>query len=241
MGIITSQHKLASIIHHSHLLLPVLNRFGIRLGVKEKSIGQICEEKNLNVDFVLAIINSYHTKDYFPEKELRSFSAKTIVSYLRKTHEYYINYILIRIDGLLEELIKSGGETNNDLKIIKTFYEKYKHELVNHINEEEVHVFPYVIKLQELIDSGSQTLPNELNAFSILDFEKEHSDVDEKLNDLKNIIIKFLDPTYDDNACNTFLSAVFMLERDLKDHARIEDNIMIPKVLDMEKQLAHAW
>lgn len=238
MGIITSQHKLASIIHHSHLLLPVLNRFGIRLGVKEKSIGQVCEEKSLNIDFVLAIINSYHTKDYFPEKELRSFSAKTIISYLRKTHEYYIKYVLNRIDGLLAELIKSGGNSN-DLKIIKTFYIKYKEELLNHINEEEEHVFPYVLKLQELIDLGSNEIPGELTRFSIMDFEEEHSNVDEKLNDLKNIIIKFLDPTYDDNACNTFLSSIFMLERDLQDHSRIEDNILVPKVLDMEKQLAH--
>lgn len=240
MGIITTQHKVASIIHHSHLLLPVLNRFGIRLGVKEKTIEQVCKEKNLNIDFVLAIINSYHIKDYFPEKELRSFSARTIVSYLRKTHEYYLNYVLVRIDGLLEELIKSGGDKNNDLKIIKSFYIKYKTELVNHINEEEKHIFPYVLKLQQLVDSGSTETPDEIRGFSITDFEKEHIHVDEKLNDLKNIIIKFLDPTYDDNACNEFLTAIFMLERDLSDHSRIEGNIMITMVLEMEKHLSNA-
>lgn len=240
MGIITSQHKVASIIHHSHLLLPVLNRFGIRLGVKEKSIEQVCKEKNLNVDFVLAIINSYHTKDYFPEKELRSFSAKTIISYLRKTHEYYVNYVLVRVDGLLEILLQSGGDKNNDLKIIKSFYIKYKSELLNHINDEEEFIFPYVIKLQEIIESGQKVLPTDLQGFSIHDFEQEHSNVDEKLNDLKNIIVKFLDPTYDDNACNEFLFAIYMFERDLADHSRIEDNIMVPKVLEMEKQLSNA-
>lgn len=240
MGIITTQHKVASIIHHSPFLLPVLNRFGIRLGVKEKSIEQVCNELNLNLNFVLAIINSYHTKDYFPEKELRSFSASTIVSYLRKTHEYYVNYVLLRIDGLLEELLQSGGDQNNDLRIIKSFYNKYKVELLNHINEEEEHVFPYVLKLQHIVDSGSTETPDEIIGFSITDFEKEHTNVDEKLNDLKNIIIKFLEPTYNDNACNEFLTAIFMFERDLADHSRIEDNIMVPKVLEMEKHLSNA-
>lgn len=239
MGIIKSNHKVASVVHHSHLLLPVLNRFGIRLGVKEKTIEQVCEENHLNVHFVLAILNAYHNKDYFPEDELRAFSAQTIVNYLRKTHEYYINYVLIRMDDLLYKLIASGGEFNSNLLIIKTFYNTYKKELLNHIDEEESVVFPYIIQLQSLLENNEPRKNHALEHFSIIQYQKEHSNVDDKLNDLKNIIIKFLDPVYDDNTCNAFLASIYQLEQDLADHSRIEDLILVPKVIEMEKLWKH--
>ena len=76
--------------------------------------------------------------------------------------------------------------------------------------------------------------------YSIRQFEKEHTNVDEKLNDLKNLLLKYLKPDYDQNHCNEFLFALFQLEQDLKDHARIEDKILVPNVLEMEKQINNA-
>ncbi len=233
MGIIKANHKVASIVHHSQLLLPVLNRFGIRLGVKDKTLQEVCEEKNQNYHFVLAIINAYHNKDYFPTEELLKFDVKTIVEYLRKTHLYYVDYVLNKIDGLLHDLIQSGGNRNKDLEIIHTFYHNYKDELVHHINDEEVNVFPYVLELEAAIKDGKKLTRT---GTTIIEFEKEHSNVDEKLNDLKNIIIKFLEPVYDDNKCNEFLAAIFQFEQDLADHSRIEDLILVPKVMTLEKE-----
>ncbi len=238
MGIIKANHKIASVVHHSFQLLPVLNRFGIRLGVKEKTIEEICEEKGLNLHFVLAIINAYHNESYFPEKELQSIPAKEIIRYLRKTHDYYINYILKHIDTLLVRFIESEKGDKKELKIIETFYSRYKEELVQHINDEEKDVFPYVLRLEAWLED--ENTHKEFNEpLTIEEYEKEHSNVDEKLNDLKNLLIKFVEPNYDDNLCNTFLSAIYQFEKDLKDHSRIEDLILVPKVMDMEKQVKY--
>jgi len=73
--------------------------------------------------------------------------------------------------------------------------------------------------------------------YSIQSFEKEHTNVDENLFDLKNIIIKFLTPNYNDKDCNEFLINLFQFEIDLTDHARIEDKILVPKVMRIEKEL----
>lgn len=59
--------------------------------------------------------------------------------------------------------------------------------------------------------------------------------MDEKMFDLKNIIIKYLPPNYNQNIGNSLLSNLFMFEKDLKNHARIEDKILIPKVKQLEK------
>jgi regulator of cell morphogenesis and NO signaling len=61
--------------------------------------------------------------------------------------------------------------------------------------------------------------------------------VDEKLNDLKNLIIKYISPDYDENICNDFLITLSLFEKDLEDHARIEDKIMMPMTIEIEKKL----
>jgi regulator of cell morphogenesis and NO signaling len=55
--------------------------------------------------------------------------------------------------------------------------------------------------------------------------------------DLKNIIIKYLPPNYDLNIGNSLLASLFMFEKDLKNHSRIEDKILIPKVRQLEKMI----
>jgi regulator of cell morphogenesis and NO signaling len=138
---------------------------------------------------------------------------------------------LPKTEKLLKQLISGSDDSLNELKMIDTFYKKYKNELLLHIKEEEDKVFPYVTGLvSKKIKSKS--------AYSIKSFEQEHTNVDMKLNDLKNLIIKYIEPKYNDNDCNEFLFALFQFEKDLKDHARIEDKILVPKVMILEKDMS---
>ncbi len=229
--------RLSDIIHGNYLLLPVLNRFGVRLGFGDKSVTELCAEKGIDIDFFIAIINTFNNHNYFPEEELRSFSATLIVEYLKKSHHDFLKGRLPKIESLLSVLIENS--VSEDLKIIQTFYKKYKTDLVTHIKDEEENTFPYVLQLQKIYDSGFYQIPESLLNYNIQSFEKEHTNVDEKLFDLKNIIIKYLPPQYNDVDCNEFLFEIFEFERDLTDHARIEDNILVPKVMAMEKLLKH--
>ena len=229
MEIFTRNHKVAQLISHNYHLLPVLNRFGIKPGLKDKTVGDICIAENINPEFFLAIVNTYHNENYFPENELRSFSPLEIVGYLKKTHKYYTDYVLPKLDLLLEQLIKSSSSISKDLQMVDVFYKKYKKELTLHINDEEERVFPYVIQLAETHQKQA--------GYTIRAFEKEHTNVDEKLNDLKNLIIKYVTPDYDENICNEFLITLFRFEKDIIDHARIEDKILMPITLRIEEKL----
>lgn len=230
MHIFNAQNKFSHLVRVDFSLLPVINRFGIRLGVKDKTIEQVCKEKNINTDFFLAIINTYHNPQYFPEKEFLSFSPLLIIEYLRKTHKYYIDYVFPKIEDLLEKLIASGNNGGADLKTIKSFYLKYKEEWLSHIKEEEEEVFPH---LRELIHGESVSTSERNNKQS---FEDEHTEIDDKLSDLENLIIKYLQPSYNDNICNEFLMMLASFEKDSKDHARIEDKILMPQVAELEKK-----
>lgn len=229
MQLFKSNDKLFGLIESNYNLLPVINRFGIRPGFKDKTVAEVCDEKNINKEFFLALINTYDNPDYFPESELKSFSPLLIVDYLKKTHEYYLNYFLPKIEMLLEKLVSSSIEGCNELKMIISFYEKYKKELLLHIKDEEDNVFPYVI-------SFIQNHKNNRIINTPISFEQEHSNVEMKLSDLKNLLIKYLEPVYDNNDFNEFVSTLYRFEKDIIDHARIEDHILVSQIAALKKQ-----
>jgi regulator of cell morphogenesis and NO signaling len=230
MEIFDRKQKMVSMIRSNFMLLPVVNRFGIRLGVKDKTIEELCFEQQISPDFFLAIVNTYHNKNYFPEEELLSFSPLLILNYLTKTHRYYLEYVLPKIDKLLAHMVSGCTKYCSQLMMIENFYRNYKNELILHINDEEENTFPYIrtlVSQNRIPDSG----------YSIHVYEKEHTNVDVKLNDLKNLIIKYIEPSYDDNDCNEFLITLSRFEKDIWDHARIEDKRLMPKVFAIEKTL----
>lgn len=226
-SVFTREHRMADLVLSNYNLLPIINRFGIRLGFRDKTVEQICRERNVNPDFFLAIINTYINPDFLPDSGLVNVPVTSIVDYLQQTHRYYIDYNVPEIERLLNLLLQSSSSQN--LQLIEKFYLDYKVELIEHIQNEEVQVFPYVLNLV----NERKRIQN----YSIHAFEREHTDLDEKLSDLRNLIIKFLEPTYNDNYCNDFLYALQRFEDDLKDHTRIEDKILVPIVAKIEEEL----
>ena len=94
--------KIVHLIQTNYHLLPIFHRFGFRLGFGNKSVVQICEETDINADFFLSIVNTFHNKNYFPKERLLSFSPLLIIDYLKKTHQYYKKYSLPKIESILQ-------------------------------------------------------------------------------------------------------------------------------------------
>jgi regulator of cell morphogenesis and NO signaling len=236
MELFNENSKLASVIHKDHSLLPVINRLGVKLGFGDKTIRNICEEREIDLNFFVEIINVFHYEAYFPEKRLLDFSVSMVIEYLVKTHRYYINYLIPENDRLIELFLSANPEQNTENDLVRKFYTKFKEEFVIHIDFEESVMFPYVLELNQVIENplSRPNFRQKYPDFSISGFEKEHSAMDDKMDDLKNIIIKYLPPNYDQNRGNAFLSNLFLFEKDLKNHSRIEDHILLPKVKQLE-------
>ncbi len=239
MELFNENNKLASVIHKDHSLLPVINRLGIKLGFGDKTIRNICEEKGIDLNFFVETINVFHYEAYFPEKRLLDFSVSMVIEYLLKTHKYYIEYLIPENDRLIELFLAANPAESAENDLVRRFYTKFKDEFVIHMNFEERVMFPYILELNgailnpDLRDAFIKKYPG----YSIEGYEKEHSNMDDKMDDLKNIIIKYLPPNYDQNRGNAFLFNLFMFDKDLKNHSRIEDHILIPKVKQLEKVL----
>lgn len=140
---------------------------------------------------------------------------------------------------MIEEMVSCDNYESEKRNLIKNFFNEYKAEFHNHIMREEKKVQPYVIKIENAFLNRKLTpeLKKQIDEYSINDFASEHDNIEEKLNDLKNIIIKYLPPFCHPSLYNKILIELFRLEKDLNLHANLEDKVMIPKVAFMEKSL----
>lgn len=231
---------MAEVIHVNYLLLPILNRFDIQLGFGDKTISEICAEQKINVDFFLEIINSFHDYNYFPQDRLQSFPLDLIIEYILKSHYYYINIKVPLIETTIITLSTSSDKLQNKyVQLIVKFFQEYKEELINHITDEEIRVYPYMLSVDKALRSGNigKELVEKVKKNPIRIIESEHTNIEDKLFDLKNIIIKYLPPATNYSLSNTLLIELFRLEQDLNDHARIEDKVLVPKVEMLENQI----
>ncbi len=224
---ITESQKLSDVIGQNILLLPVLNRFDIKPGVGEKTIKSICMEQGIQLKSFLAILNTYNSQLFFPKAE--DVDMAVLVQFLRRTHTYYLDYTLPRIEKLISQLaVDYPG--SKPLAMIESYYSEYKKQLTAHIEYEETDLFPVINKLL-----GKQNgFPEKADYYSDK-IQHEHVNVEDKLSDLKTILIKFLPESVNENASCELLFELSRFEQELLDHARFEDKILIPKLAKLLK------
>lgn len=236
---ISANMKMADVIHLDYLLLPIIGRFAIDLGFGNKTVKEICDEKQIHLSFFLEILNSYHNQDYFAEVQFQDYPVTLIVDYLSNTHSYYLNTKIPELEAMVKQFIQySTNENKVNNELIANFFNEYKLELIRHLKQEEKNLFPYT---QELINTySSKIVSNEIlekikrNAHKHND---DHHQLEEKLFDLKNLIMKFLPPVNRKALLEKLLMELFQLENDLNNHSGIEDKVLIPKVIQLEQQI----
>ena len=111
--------------------------------------------------------------------------------------------------------------------VLQTFFNGYKNEVVSHFKYEEETVFPYIRGLMQ---------KNVTVNYHINQFEENHTNIEEKLSDLKNIIIKYLPDSCASKEQNDVLFEIFQFEEEINTHTLIEDRILIPFVQEIEKR-----
>ena len=174
--------KIAELVLNNHFLLLVLERFGINLGLQEKTVKDICAEHNINTSVFLAIYNLHIKPNEIPELNFKIEDIRVIVNYLKNTHEYYKTEVLPKVS----EQIKSITENNKDSTfiLVERFFEAYKQEVLKHLEYEETKVFPYAM---DLISDNKKIIDYRIKVYKI-----HHQDIESKLLDLKNLLIKHL-------------------------------------------------
>lgn len=233
MPLVYSNMQLSEVVEEHPSLIPVINRFGIRLGLGDKSVAAICDEYRLDTGFLLSVINTFLNEEYFPEKQLQTFHTSQIIDYLTKTNQYYQRYQLPNIERHLSSFISMSDTGNNTLALIGKFFSSFKEELTARIEKDEQVWFPYCKSLSEkLADNQAKGAKDEL---AIVSEQPAEDTIEALLADLKSIMVKHLSGDYNENLCYAVIFAISSLEKDIKQHNRIRYRILMPMVSAMEK------
>lgn len=215
--------KLSELIQANYKLLFVLRRMGVALGFGETNVEDMCRRYGISPDFFLMICR-IHSSDntLLPSEWIDRLKVGELVDYLHRSHLYYSQQIPV-LRSKIRRMVEACEPIH--LKILERFIDDYRHETDNHFAYEEETVFPYIRNLAE-------GRPG--NGYSIEQFERNHSNIDEKLGDLQNIILKYLPESCDADLRDEVLFDIFLLEEDLGKHTLLENQILIPYVAKLE-------
>lgn len=214
---------MSDLVSNNYPVLLVMSRFGIGLGVGEKTIGQVCKDNGVDVATFLTVANMLFGEGWRSEYVDR-VSVESLLVYLHNSHDYFLGF---RLPGIREKLVEIVGLSDDLSRAIIDYFDEYVAEVNRHMSYEEKTVFPYVRKL----------LAGELSSdYSIDVFEKQHDQVEARLNEFKNIIIKYY-PAASTNEINSVLFDIFNCQHDLAAHNDVEDELFVPAVAVLEGKL----
>lgn len=234
MAVYTKESKLCDPIFEDPSIVAVINRFGIYLGVGDGTIDEICQKVGIDTDFFLAVINTYLNPDYFPEKIVERTHLTMVINYLEQTDHYYSQIQLPNIDRHFDLLMKKINQENkdsgiieNNLQLLKKFYLEVKDELLTSIHDDCNYWFPLLKDNQEKAFQQIGEGYGILNGNRLeLPFDK--FGLEDKIRDLISFFIIHLKGIYDTNLCLAVVSAIFVLDKDIRQNNRIRDRILKP-------------
>ena len=198
---------MSDLICENYPMVLVMSRFGIALGFGEKSIGEVCRQNGVDANTFLTVVNLL-TGDVqgLTDEVSNALSLETLIRYLHNAHDYFLAFRLPNMRRKLNEAISTCPE--DVAFVIRRFFDEYAEEVNKHMTYEEKVVFPYV----------------------------RHEQIDQKLSDLKNILIKYY-PGEGGHLLNSVLFDLFTTEEDLVSHSLVEDNLFVPSIVWYENKV----
>jgi regulator of cell morphogenesis and NO signaling len=224
----TPSSKMNDLIKEDTSMLLTMTRFGFSLGFGDKTVREVCLEKNVDEKSFLAVVN--FISDGYNEEGINhdEVSIDTVIHYLRNAHDFFLDFKLPLIRKKLIEAIDECVQEQPYRKMIMKFYDDYVAEVQKHMDHENETVFPYVLNLLE----GKKD-----PRYTIAIFEQNHENIDSKLSDLKNILIKYFPAQQPNYLLNEVLFDLSACEKDLDKHNRVEDHFFVPVTETLEKKL----
>ena len=218
--------KMSDLICENYPMVLVMSRFGIALGFGEKNIGEVCRQNGVDACTFLTVVNFLTQDVSAPVMNVdKCLSIEALITYLHNAHDYFLNF---RLPHLRRKLLESIGECPQDVAfVIQRFFDEYAEEVNKHMSYEEKVVFPYVRDLLKGVKDPK---------YNISIFRKRHDQIEMKIVELKNILIKYY-PGPGSNLLNSVLFDIFATEQDLSSHNHVEDYLFMPAILALEKTI----
>lgn len=222
--------KMADLIADQPGVLLVMSRFGMPLGVGDQTVSEYCSTHSVDSTTFLAVANFARMPRDAAEYYVPRLKVESLIEYLKRAHEYFLDFQLPMIRRKLLEAVDCSRDNEVAYMILK-FYDEYTGEVRRHMQHENRRIFTYVESLMQ------HRRPDA--SFEISQFARSHVGIDRKLQELKNIIIKYYTPRAGEGCdmLNNVLFDIYACEADLRSHCQVEDMLFVPAVRRLEENI----
>ncbi len=202
-----------------------------------RTISEVCENKQLKAEALLQELQNATSSSEAPTADYRTWPLDLLADYVEKKHHRYVAAKSPELMQYLDKLCKVHGERHPELFEIRDEFAHVASELASHMQKEEMILFPFVRKLATEKHPGLPPFGTVENPIRMM--MEEHSVEGDRLAKISELSNHYTAPA---DGCTTYRVAFSMLrefEEDLHLHIHLENNIMFPRAIELEKHLAN--
>ncbi len=234
-----TQATFVQIIEADYNYGSVLDTFGLDfISNPNQKLKCACREKNLDLNF---LIQKLHQSPKRPVCliGLSYRNCKQIIAHLKETHRYFMRLRLpymLRVIEKMDEHLFEDKELAGDLKWI---FPEFVIDFSAHILEEEETIFAYILELEKAAAKPRSTwkIFATLQQASMQRIIENHLEEDDEMLGIRTMTNGYLS----DEASNPYKKLIYnelkSFESELKQHARVENELLFPSALELESEL----
>jgi len=218
----------------------VFERFGIDYCCGgNHALEQACERAGVSLD---EVIDSLEMEEETARaaKQVHPWQSEPLnelITHIKNTHHKYAREETVRLAALLQKVCSVHGKNHPELFGIRETFGWLSQELMTHMMKEEMVLFPYIERMEESVMQSEPVLPAPFGSVQnpVAMMEHDHDSAGAALRSIRKASRDFAPPA---DACisyQTLYKALAAFEADLHQHIHIENNILFPRAIAMEK------
>lgn len=234
----------AKTVRELALEFPNATRVFERLGIDyccggNKSLEEACATANLSADEVLGSLELVETAPRANQKE-RNWEVERladVIAHINSTHHKYTREEIARLGPLLDKVCSVHGKNHPELRQVRASFRGLAQELTTHMMKEEMVLFPYIERVEEAVIQKEPLLPPPFGSVEnpVVMMMHEHDSAGEALHTMREASTGYMPPG---DACisyQTLYKTLADFEADLHLHIHLENNILFPRAIAMER------
>jgi regulator of cell morphogenesis and NO signaling len=167
-------------------------------------------------------------------------SLAELARYIVVKHHAYVRQEIQRLGPLFTKVIGVHGKNHAELAQIEQSFHALSQELTMHLMKEEHMLFPYIEQLEMAANRGARPAPPMFGTVQnpVRMMMLEHDSAGELLHQMRQVTNDYGVPS---DACVSFKAlyqALQEFEADLHQHIHLENNILFPRAVKLEAQVA---
>lgn len=206
----------------------------------KKTVREVCAEKGIDATKVEQELQQSNSGSFASANNAyNEWSLDFLADYILNTHHSYVRKYLPELRGFALKVARVHGSRHPELLTILHHVEEIAEELGEHIVKEEQMLFPLVRQIVRAKSEGTPLPEDSQNLGRMIDvMETEHDSVGRAFDAIREESSNYALPK---DACTSYKLYFQLLqefENDLHQHIHLENNILFPKAVELEKTLA---